>query len=552
LSCLSLATYPPLMAKLVPVSKASTIKEALSEAGFDTKPSDVYCYEVQKKEDVSAAKVVALLKHAEEKPLLGDAARAKVGLPVGKAGTVNASSAPAGFTLFVQSTSHNRKMPAGSKVLLLRAAPADAKRAAVEVVEHEDEHPAKKARSSAASTDKSPETQAKSDTACSGTKTSHAGSVSTGSWHTLGSVCAKDFGSLLSKRVAAFDMDSTIINTKSGKTFPVSKDDWVLWSPEHVPQKLKQLSDEGYKVVLITNQGGIEKGKTSLADIQSKIDAVQKAVAVPWLAVILTKNDLYRKPIPTVWGLIEKSFNSCMSISKKDSFYCGDAAGRVPPVVKKKDFSANDLKFALNLGIQFFTPEECFLGKSQKYDREFEFDPRKLGVHPKAFPMPDLKKQTLALCVGPPASGKSSIATKHLVSCTRVNQDTLKTKEKCLKACEAALKEGKSVIVDNQNKTKADRAPYLALAKKAGADCIAIRFDVPKDLCFHLNTYRKLNAKDDLHRAETVPSMVIHAFYKNVEEPDKKEGFAQVFRAGLEHFCLRDDTDLSLMRSFLD
>merc|ERR1712203_490401 len=106
----------------------------------------------------------------------------------------------------------------------------------------------------------------------------------------------------------------------------------------------------------------------------------------------------------------------------------------------------------------------------------------------------------------------------------------MKTKEKCLKACEAALKEGKSVVVDNQNKTKADRAPYIELAKAAGAAPLAIRYDVPKELCFHLNAYRKVNTASALHRAEKVPAMIIHSFYKQAQEPTTAEGFEHVYR----------------------
>jgi len=268
--------------------------------------------------------------------------------------------------------------------------------------------------------------------------------------------------------------------------------------------------------------------------------------------IMLSANDLYRKPLCTPWEMIETHFNDGVACDKSASFYCGDAAGRVPPVVKKKDFSASDLKFALNLGIPFQTPEELFQGLPQKYDTKFAFDPRELGKAPADFPVPALTSLTLILCVGPPGSGKSSLATEQFPMCERVNQDTLKTKSKCVKACEDALKAGKSVIVDNQNTSPSDRAPYLALAKKYNASSIAVHIDVPKEMCFHLNSYRLLNPASKHHRDERVPDMVIHSFYKNVKLPTVSEGFAQTYRLGLEHFKIHEsDADPKLLRTFL-
>lgn len=54
--------------------------------------------------------------------------------------------------------------------------------------------------------------------------------------------------------------------------------------------------------------------------------------------------------------------NCGVSVSKSDSFYCGDAAGRPEKWApgKKKDFSCADRLLAHNLGISFYTPEEHF------------------------------------------------------------------------------------------------------------------------------------------------------------------------------------------------
>ena len=53
-----------------------------------------------------------------------------------------------------------------------------------------------------------------------------------------------------------------------------------------------------------------------------------------------------------------------MEIDMKQSFYCGDAAGRPARNGVKKDFSDADLKFGAKIGLKFHTPESFFLGQS--------------------------------------------------------------------------------------------------------------------------------------------------------------------------------------------
>lgn len=49
-----------------------------------------------------------------------------------------------------------------------------------------------------------------------------------------------------STRVAAFDFDSTLVETRTGSRFSQNADDWEVFN-EHVEPKLKQLHVEGYR-----------------------------------------------------------------------------------------------------------------------------------------------------------------------------------------------------------------------------------------------------------------------------------------------------------------
>mmetsp|Transcript_115668 Transcript_115668/g.327048 ORF Transcript_115668/g.327048 Transcript_115668/m.327048 type:complete len:325 (-) Transcript_115668:130-1104(-) len=106
----------------VEAERAMEIKEALKAAGCELEDGDVVCYSVAKKENVSGKKLVAVL--ADGVLTEGDGARKLVGLPPSgcEDAIIKPDDVPVGTTCFVQSTSHNRKVPEGSHVLLLHAA----------------------------------------------------------------------------------------------------------------------------------------------------------------------------------------------------------------------------------------------------------------------------------------------------------------------------------------------------------------------------------------------------------------------------------------------
>ena len=96
--------------------------------------------------------------------------------------------------------------------------------------------------------------------------------------------------------------------------------------------------------------------------------------------------------------------------------------------------------------------------------------------------------------VGRPASGKSTFVRRHLVPANyvHVNQDTLKTRDKCVKVAKEAIESGKSVVIDNTNPEKSTRKLYLDMAKKKGisARCYVLQTDI--ELAHHLNFYREV------------------------------------------------------------
>ncbi|XP_064159822.1 bifunctional polynucleotide phosphatase/kinase isoform X1 [Anguilla rostrata] len=362
-------------------------------------------------------------------------------------------------------------------------------------------------------------------------------------------------GVTASTKVAGFDIDGCIITTKSGKVFPTSPDDWRILYPEIQP-KLARLLKEGYKVVFFTNQMGIARGKLRPEVFKSKVEDVLTTLKLPVQVFVATGPGLYRKPVVGMWEHLCEKANDGVTVDKSQSFYVGDAAGRPAnwaPGKKKKDFSCSDRLFALNIGLPFHTPEEFFLGwKSAPYSLP-AFDPRTVDPAPRLYDPADASltstKQEVIVAVGFPASGKSTFFHKHIIpkGYVYVNRDTLGTWQKCVAACERALKEGHSVAVDNTNPDLESRERYVDVCRKAGVSCRCFFFTATLEQAKHNNRFREMMPSQSKHAP--VNDMVFHSYKNKFVTPSVSEGFSEVLKI---HFVpsFADSQSEALFRQF--
>ncbi|KAF3208830.1 hypothetical protein TWF106_011318 [Orbilia oligospora] len=286
-------------------------------------------------------------------------------------------------------------------------------------------------------------------------------------------------------KFAGFDLDSNLISTKSGKTFARDGEDWKWWHPT-VPSKLRKMFEEGYRLVIFTNQNGLKasgsKADDKLKEWKKKINYIVTALNLPIHVYAATETDSYRKPRT---GMFEHYLSELGAdaplIDMDSSVFVGDAAGR------KGDFSAGDRKFAENLGLKFLTPEELFLNEEPR--------PYELDLDPASLP-------------------RSTVAP-----------------DKCIKAAQGFLKEGESVVIDATNSSRDTRAVWKGVADKAkGATFRCIYLTTSEALCYHNDGARAYSGMKSLNpeNRTSVGSMAFRTFKSKFQEPHVNEGFKDI------------------------
>lgn len=287
------------------------------------------------------------------------------------------------------------------------------------------------------------------------------------------------------EKMASFDYDWTLVCPKDGKTFPSNIDDWE-WLYPGIPEKIKGYYEDGFMIVIFTNQSKQWK--------HEQIQLVAASLDIPVFIVIATEKCDY-KPNPVLFN----SFIGSHKIKKDKSFFVGDAIGR------KSDFSDSDKVFAENIDVSCYCPEQVFHVKTEITEIP-------------TVPLADDENQ-IVIMMGYPGSGKSTVA-KNICKNERyvyIEGDVYKSSAKMIKASLEHISRKKSIVFDATHSSSKKRKEYVDLAKKYDYKVVCIHASTPLDVAYKRNKLRNYE--------KYVPKIAYSVYAKNFEEPDETEGF---------------------------
>lgn len=125
------------------------------------------------------------------------------------------------------------------------------------------------------------------------------------------------------------------------------------------------------------------------------------------------------------------------------------------------------------------------------------------------------------IMIGIQGSGKSEFCSRYLSNITRVNLDTLKTRNNERRLIEECIEKGLDYVIDNTNPTKEDRSRYIPKAKAAGYHVIGYYVQSRLQECIRRNNLRTGKAR--------VPDTAIAMTSNRLELPEYREGFDQLY-----------------------
>lgn len=322
-------------------------------------------------------------------------------------------------------------------------------------------------------------------------------------------------------KVYMFDLDYTLIKTKSRKKFPINKSDWELLYP-NIPEKISKLTDS--IIGIISNQKGLKTHEKKI-DWIDKIKQINQIIKIDFIFASIS-DDKYRKPLPGSFEFLKKKLVGIdwdeLNNNKK-IYYIGDAFGR------PTDFSDTDIKYALNNNFKFKTPEIFFevsksnekLGSIDYPNIEYYTKLEQSKLFNELDSIIRINKKIFIITIGLPASGKSFLRKeliKRYPQFTYSNNDDINENVQSRMLIKKISTEYDFVIDDNTNLDKYLREKKLKQFKSYYK--IGIWFDYNLELCWHFNWMRMYWFGEKL-----LPKVSYYTLRKKFDPTNLEEGF---------------------------
>jgi predicted kinase len=144
--------------------------------------------------------------------------------------------------------------------------------------------------------------------------------------------------------------------------------------------------------------------------------------------------------------------------------------------------------------------------------------------------VPEPSPREVVVLIGLPASGKSTFYQSRFASTHQhISKDHFPNAKRRdarqARLIDEALRDGRSIVVDNTSPSATDRSPIIAQAKQHGARVIGYYFATPLTDSIARNAAREGRAR--------VPERGILSIAKRLEHPSLAEGFDALFAVRL-------------------